>query len=419
MNYNVPSQYQINTIKKSTMKTLNCYQKKDVILALFDCLNKKLIVDANFWAAELFASGFYLTLWDTIFKFYFQSIHIINPNFIDYLNQKYLLFCRIKKLYGGNLKNLPNNQELRNHFAEMITLLCLSKTTPVSIPTSVSNCEEDIGMIQKTEQIIEIIAPYVSTSSTLHKQFQSFIINYYCDNLNNCLYLIHWFLQDNQHTINPFDEFKVPSSIAQKSLWLLWKFLLLQSQTSKETTENPIDTIELFELLIQIFLLIYKRKDIETCVFILFFIILMIRHPYRLDWSQTLDVTNHQLIKNCIEINHIYKNLQIFHEKLAKSAVTEIDKKESHGTKKISKKKKKILDKHKFYQNEKNLDFLEVINDSDILIQNIEVNQQTKKFENVDQHKGHGHGHGHTGQEDLEDELVITIPTQKSKKRHI
>jgi len=91
MNYNVPSDYQINITKKSTTKTINNYQKKEVIEALYDCLKKGLVIDSNYWAAELFASGFYLPLWDCIFRFYFQYVSYFNPNFIDYLNQKYLL----------------------------------------------------------------------------------------------------------------------------------------------------------------------------------------------------------------------------------------------------------------------------------------------------------------------------------------
>src|SRR5256885_13706093 len=106
MNYNVPSDYQINVNKKSTTKTINNYQKKEVIETLYDCLKKGLIIDSNYWAAELFASGFYLPLWDCIFRFYFQYVSYNNPNFVNYLNQKYLLLCQTKKSYVGNLKCL-------------------------------------------------------------------------------------------------------------------------------------------------------------------------------------------------------------------------------------------------------------------------------------------------------------------------
>ena len=359
MNYNVPFEYQINIAKKSTIRTINNYLKAEVIEALFDCLIKGLTVDANYWAAELFASGFYLPLWDCIFKFYFQHIHMMNPNLIEYLNQKHILLSQIKKLYTNNAKNLYNNQELRNHLAEIITLLCLAEKFSHSIPSKINTLNIDNQTYVKTGQIIQIIAPYLTPQSLLYEQYQSFIINYYND-LDNCLYYIDWFIKDNQHTITHFEDLKVPIAISQKSMWLIWKFMLIQYKTlkSKHTLNgHHMDKInELLELLVNLYISIYKRKDYDACSYLLFFSLKITKSPEILNWSASIDTTQSLIIKQCAEINKVYRHLQLSYEN-----------KKNNPKSKTSKKSQKEEKSQKFYENQKIIEFLRLINDFESL----------------------------------------------------
>jgi len=397
MNYNVPTDYQINVIKKSTTKTINNYQKKEVIEALYDSMKKGLIIDANYWAAELFSSGFYLPLWDSIFRFYFQYVNYVNPNFIDYLNQKYLLLCQAKKLYSGNLKNLCNNQELRNHLAEIITLFCLSEKTELIIPSSLNEISINDEMSQKTNQIIQIIAPYLSQQSLIHQQFHSFIVNYYGNDLDNCIHYINWFVKDNEYTINSFSEFKVPTTISQKSMWLIWKFLLLQYKTIKNAHMNLEQITELLDLLMHLYIMIYKRKDNDSCSYILSFILLMTKHPDQIDWSQSLDITDSRLIKQCAEINLIYRNLQNAHTK-----ITETTNKEK--TKSKGRKTKKEIEKNKFYEDPKNQEFLKLLYDTDAIMTDQPIKQINTDDKNIDD-------------SDDEEEIIPIILSARSKSQ--
>ena len=360
MNYNVFKDFQINLKKKSTTKTINNYQKKDVMQALFDSINTGLIVHSNYWGAELFASGFYLSLWDCFFKFYFKYIHCLNPLLIDYINQKYLLLNQIKKMYSGNLKNLCNNQELRNHIAEIMTIFCLSQKKEIKLPLSVNDLEITDRMIQKTDLIIQIVVPYLSTQSFVYAQYRSFIISYYLGDLDNCLYYIDWFVKENEHTINPFVEFKIPSAISRKSMWLIWKFLFLQYQKSSKTEKNCQQILQLLEMLISIYIIVYKRKDFETCSYILFFVTNLFKQPHNMNWDQSIDITSPELIKQCAEINNIYKNLQFSYEKIQTQN-------ETLNKNKKGRKNKKEKDKQRFYQNPKNLEYLKVLYDDQAL----------------------------------------------------
>ena len=356
MNYNVPPEFQINLTKKSTTKTLNNYLKKEVINTLEDCLNKGLIIDTNYWAAELFSSGFYLPLWDCLFRFYFRSIHYHNPHMIDYINQKYALLCQIKKMYSGNLNNLCNNQELRNHLAEVVTSMCLSKKDLLSIPSSVNENVLDEVFYEKISKIISIIAPTLSNQSILHKQFVLLISTYYND-FDSCLYYLDWFVRDNDHIIGAFDEFNVPASLTHKSMWLVWKFILLQFRNTKVSDHEL-----LLETLINLYIAVYRRKDYETCTYILMLVLTLVRHPQKLEWSQALNLGDPKMIKQCVEINMVYQNLQSSHNVISKTTATKKD------NIKKGRKSKKEIQKAKFYDDKRNNDFLKVINDPNILI---------------------------------------------------
>src|SRR5271154_1949006 len=105
MNYNVPSDYQINLTKNSTIKTMNNYKKEEVSTIFIDCLKKRLIVDSNYWCAELLASNNLLLTWDLLLNYYFQSLSFSYPILIEYFHKESALIGQIKKSYTGNLKN--------------------------------------------------------------------------------------------------------------------------------------------------------------------------------------------------------------------------------------------------------------------------------------------------------------------------
>ena len=147
-------------------------------------------------------------------------------------------------------------------------------------------------------------------------------------------------------------------------MWLIWKFMLLQYRTSKNFQiiyENTIEQItQLTEILMNIYITVYKRKDYDTCSYILLFIVNIVKQPKKFNWSQSIDITNSQLIRQCIEINFIYKKLQLFHEKIS------ITKKNT----KHSQKTKKEQNKDRFYKNPKNLEYLKILYDQSAIFSN-------------------------------------------------
>lgn len=430
MNYNVPSDWATVIIKKSTIKTMNNYNKKDAIEGMFDCMTKGAVTDANYWAAELLASGFYLPLWDSLFKFYFQNVHYFNVNIINYLNEKYELFNQIKKLYTNNLKNLCNNQELRNHLAEIVTILCMCKKQKLIIQEKITIFEIDVEMIGKTDKVINLIAPYLSQESIVYQQFRSFIVNYYYDDVDNCTYYINWFISDNDYTITSFDEFSLPPSIGTKSVWLLWKFMLLQYRSLKNSfdDEEYEQMLVIFELLIHLFVIINKRKDKDTCINILTLIIFISKCPQGINWSKIIDVRSHHVIKQCANINLIYQHLQKSHNKISK---------ESNMAPKKGRISKKDSSKQKFYENDKNKSFITLLNDTDAIMTKTQIKKKNNNHENdsnksyldgneEDDHEGDNDDNNDDDNDNDDDDnddnddsiMSIKVPKVSRKKRY-
>ena len=172
MNCNVPQEYQIIDRKCAKGKTISGYTKNEVIKHLLESIDNKLINDANFWGAELISSGDHSQIWDALLSYYFEFINYPNPHLLGYLAQQYALYINIKKLYTGNLKNLCNNQEFRNHLSDTISLLCLSEKNQIIIPSCNHNyakrSREDPQLHEKTNKFIEIFLKNISNNSTLY-----------------------------------------------------------------------------------------------------------------------------------------------------------------------------------------------------------------------------------------------------------
>lgn len=376
MNYNVPNDYQIMTPKLSTKKTINNYNKDEALQSLFNSLKEGLIKDANYWGAEILASGFHGQLWDGILSFYFKNINYVNPQLLNYVNQQYLLYCEIKKLYTGNLKNLCNNQELRNHLSETITTLCISKKETITIPKEETNSPIDGLILDKTCKFVSIFVKNISTNSTLYQYFFQFVANYYNNSINNCLYYLDWFVKDNEYMIDVNLEFKIPAILSKKSILLILKFLILQikAQIKVHKKTNKLDEItDILDTALSFYILIYKKKDYETCSYIVIYILVLSRCLDHYDQEISTDSSDPRLIQMCMEINFIYQNIQ---QKQLESKKKETKNKTKSKSAGRGKNTTKTQTKEQFYENPMNQQYLKLLYDRESLLQNAATREQ-------------------------------------------
>lgn len=214
---------------------------------------------------EIWSSGWHVPFWDTLFAFYFQQINYLNPSLLDYLIQQSLLYTEIKKTYTGNLKNLPNNQELRNHLAEVVAILCSARKDPLKIPEKPIPYPIDGTILDKVGKFVQEFAKTIPAGSIPHQNFFQFVVNYYNNTMDNCIYYIDWFVRDSEYIVNLDLDYKIPSTLNNKSILLILKFMILQIKTQIKShhISNDIDMIhhltETIEWIISYYAVTHKK----------------------------------------------------------------------------------------------------------------------------------------------------------------
>ncbi len=103
------------------------YKKSDVKNEFVSNLLNGKIESACYWAAELVCAGHYLELWENILYYCCKHIHLGNPKLVLYLEKRFELFKSI--INNGQVLSqldLRNNTNIRNMFAEIVCILCMS-----------------------------------------------------------------------------------------------------------------------------------------------------------------------------------------------------------------------------------------------------------------------------------------------------
>jgi hypothetical protein len=147
---------EINDIREQSMFrgiSFSKYKKTDVKNELIsNMLNGKIEPACN-WSAELICAGHYLELWENILYYCSKHIHLGNPKLICYLEKRYDVFKTI--MNEGHFTSplqLRNNQTIRNLFAEIVSVLCLS-TKKHSFEVIKINKEAEFDMTQMTDRL--------------------------------------------------------------------------------------------------------------------------------------------------------------------------------------------------------------------------------------------------------------------------
>ena len=108
--------------------TFSTFQKSKVISELLSSIINSKIEHACFWSSELICAGHFGDLWDVILLYLSKYIHLGNPKLPIYIAKRIEQFKMI--VTNGYLENeitMRNNTKIRNLFAEVIAVLCLSR----------------------------------------------------------------------------------------------------------------------------------------------------------------------------------------------------------------------------------------------------------------------------------------------------
>ena len=147
--------------------TFSKFQKTKVKQELINCLSSAKIESACYWTAELICAGHFSDLWEIIIIYVSRHIHLGNPKLPIYIAMRIDNFKTI--LSNGFIDNelrLRNNQKIRQLFAEVIVVLCLSMKKHSFEPVRIKK-EEEFNM---THMASRLKAPSVEFANKIFQK---------------------------------------------------------------------------------------------------------------------------------------------------------------------------------------------------------------------------------------------------------
>ena len=311
--------YKINDkrIKEDFKKiTFSNFKKSKVNSELLNSLYKSQIEASNYWACELICSGHFIDLWDNIIIFASRYIHIGNPKLLIYLDLRYNIFKNLINKYVDNELEIRNNNISRELFAEIISILCLSKKKH-GFENLIIKDKNDYNIINLNDKLKAPNTSYAKLSFKINDPKELFIaineFNYHLseeslDSLK-AIYWLEWIIQyeticksqkiffysESRDFVNVNDKY------SNDIIWILWDSLLTISKKNKSI--NKIIT-SLFNLFCIRYTSFYKKKR----KYLIYSAINFLTEKINLEIKI---IQNKEIIeKICSKIDIIYKELK-------------------------------------------------------------------------------------------------------------
>lgn len=125
--------------------SISGYKKTDVCKAFQNSLINSKLEDALRWGVEMHCTGMNAKIWELLYNVYLQYIHINNPHFYNYFLKRRNDYFRLIQSYPDQHELFSrNDQSIRNLYAEMISIIVLSKKTPLFNAKSIPNLSQKL-----------------------------------------------------------------------------------------------------------------------------------------------------------------------------------------------------------------------------------------------------------------------------------
>jgi hypothetical protein len=303
--------------KKFTGITFSKYKKSDAKKQLLTDLLDGKIEGGNYWAGEFICAGHFLDLWDIILLFLGKNIHLANPKLPIYLNIRFNDFKNIiQNGYHKNELEMRNNANIRELFAEIITILSLSNKKYDLTPIKISKDAFDISVI--SDKLLADSTDYARIIYKKEDPKDIFIaVNEFVYNLINtkntrdCCYWLEWLLAFETEYKH---KKKVPlicysrtfvdihENYKKDFIWIIWDIILRRSTFLKNDIEKVVKN------LLDLFIIKYNPSCKKKRKFIIYNAILLLTENININTPVYKDNSKIKLIKN--KINLIYREIK-------------------------------------------------------------------------------------------------------------
>lgn len=299
-------------IQDFNKKSFSEYKKSDVKKIFLKELNDSNIEASCYWSAEMVCSGYLLDLWECILLFMSKNINIGNPNICKYIDLRYSNFKNICN--EKTILQLRNNERIRLLFAEIITILCLSKK---KYPyTCLKIKDSDFEIINLNKKLKAENGEYAKICFKKNDPQQYYIslneLVYHLlvtKNHSMCFYWIEWILQFGTNCKKKKIKFKCESRVfvdvefkyKEDVIWIIWEIFMKFAQKRKNTLKN-------IKSLLNLFCIKYKLTTKKKRKYLLYFAISLLLDEYR---ETTPIFTDSKKIENVKKKIHIvYKEIK-------------------------------------------------------------------------------------------------------------
>lgn len=302
-------------VKELGNYTVTGYKRSDVIKALKDSLKNGLIENACNWSAELIISGRIKDVFGLLLLYGSKNINISNPNLPFYLWNKFKYIKNNFDLDSKDSLNLRNNQEMRNIFCELTTIMCLSKKNEINNLITIKQNEYDISFLKDKlsatnfDLINSVLEGGDPSEMTMIANELAYNLN--INNFEKSMYWLSWILEWDKINIQKNGGYRCANrykyikndKYATDVIWLICDILLHIACNYRSYT-TKINAISLVNLFRQDYTISNKTKKISHIIHIVHLI------TKQINFSESVYQSYPIIVQACSNINSIYQSLR-------------------------------------------------------------------------------------------------------------
>jgi hypothetical protein len=325
--YKIPERYIVHDLrspKDFSKLTISGYKNQDVVNAYQNSMINNKLEDAIRWCVELHSSGLDNNIWKCFYVLIIKYIHVNNPKLFVYLKKREKEYKNIISKYNPKFYYIhsKNNQEIRNMFAELTSICCLTKKNNIFLQNSLPKLGQHFfdknnlskRMISKN---IDNIIEYFNDTTT--KEIKLGLNEIYSNiesrngTFDNCLYWYLWLekveqlkkkeIKNNNNNIS-FDE----NEVKEDDLWVFTIWKIINKHTKKINDNDNIFIKKLYDEYSNNF----KISDINKKKYLLFIAFNVLKK--KVNWSISLYQQEYLLLQVIGNINKMYEQIKVNNE---------------------------------------------------------------------------------------------------------
>jgi len=301
--------------------TFSTFQKSKVISELLSSIINSKIEHACFWSSELICAGHFGDLWDVILLYLSKYIHLGNPKLPIYIAKRIEQFKMI--VTNGYLENeitMRNNTKIRNLFAEVIAVLCLSRKKHAFETIKIKKVEE----FNMAFMASRLKAPTVDFATPIFQKNDpkelfiainefAYHISLKSKNATSACYWVEWIIEyeticKNKKEIcicEPRSFVQIVEKYKKDPIWIIWDAIMTECKERK----NDITT-KIINALVEIYSIKFTSGVKRRRRFIIYFAISLLTDPV----DYTIEMLNSsqkiQVEKVVNKIHIVYKDIK-------------------------------------------------------------------------------------------------------------